>query len=70
MYEMLTGQLPFRGKNKPAIQKAICSAKLKMPSFFTSEVVGLIKAWGQLRTKHSTDVKCPTPPPSYPSCLC
>mmetsp|Transcript_8627 Transcript_8627/g.34885 ORF Transcript_8627/g.34885 Transcript_8627/m.34885 type:complete len:630 (-) Transcript_8627:1620-3509(-) len=44
MYEMLTGQLPFRGKNKPAVQKAICSAKLKIPSFLPGECVTLIKA--------------------------
>ena len=43
MYEMLTGQLPFRGKNKPAIQKAICSHKLKMPSFLPGDATGLIK---------------------------
>jgi p70 ribosomal S6 kinase len=43
MYEMLTGQLPFRGKNKPAIQKAICSHKLKMPTFLPGDVMGLIK---------------------------
>ena len=44
MYEMLTGQLPFRGKNKPAIQKAICSHKLKMPSFLPGDVMNLIKS--------------------------
>ena len=44
MYEMLTGQLPFRGKNKPAVQKAICSAKFKIPSFLPGECVTLIKA--------------------------
>ena len=43
MYEMLTGQLPFRGKNKPAIQKAICSHKLKMPSFLPGDAMHLIK---------------------------
>ena len=44
MYEMLTGQLPFRGKNKPAVQKAICSAKLKMPTFLPADVMNIIKA--------------------------
>ena len=43
MYEMLTGSLPFRGKNKPAIQKAICSHKLKMPTFLPGDVTSLIK---------------------------
>ena len=43
MYEMLTGQLPFRGKNKPAVQKAICSAKLKIPTFLPGEASVLIK---------------------------
>ena len=43
MYEMLTGQLPFRGKNKPAIQKAICSHKLKTPSFLPGDATQLIK---------------------------
>ena len=44
IFEMLTGQLPFRGKNKPAIQKAICGAKLKMPTFLPSDATSLIKS--------------------------
>ena len=44
MFEMLTGQLPFRGKNKPAIQRAICNAKLKMPTFLPGDVMHLIKS--------------------------
>ena len=43
MFEMLSGTLPFKGKNKQAVQKAICSEKVKVPNYFQPEAVGLIK---------------------------
>ena len=43
MFEMLAGTLPFKGKNKQAVQKAICSEKVKVPNYFQPEAVGLIK---------------------------
>ena len=43
MFEMLSGTLPFKGKNKQAVQKAICSEKVKVPNYFLPDAVGLIK---------------------------
>ncbi|CAL6391634.1 unnamed protein product [Bathycoccus prasinos] len=43
LYEMLIGQLPFRGKNKAAIQKAITSQKIKMPTFVENDSAKLIQ---------------------------
>ena len=43
LYEMLIGQLPFRGKNKAAIQKAITSQKIKMPTFVENDAAKLIQ---------------------------
>lgn len=43
LYEMLIGQLPFRGKNKAAIQKAITSQKIKMPAFVETDAAKLIQ---------------------------
>jgi len=43
LYEMLIGQLPFRGKNKAAIQKAITSQKIKMPTFVETDAAKLIQ---------------------------
>ena len=43
LYEMLIGQLPFRGKNKAAIQKAICTQKMKIPAFVESDAAKLIQ---------------------------
>ena len=43
LYEMLIGQLPFRGKNKAAIQKAITTQKIKMPSFVEIDAAKLIQ---------------------------
>ena len=45
MYEMLAGTLPFKGKNKQLVQKAICSEKIKVPTFFLPDAVGLIKGF-------------------------
>ena len=43
IFEMLSGTLPFKGKNKQAVQKAICSEKVKVPNYFQPDAVGLIK---------------------------
>ena len=51
MFEMLAGTLPFKGKNKQLVQKAICSEKVKVPNYFLPDAVGLIKG---LLTKEPT----------------
>jgi ribosomal protein S6 kinase beta len=51
MFEMLAGTLPFKGKNKQLVQKAICSDKVKVPNYFLPDAVGLIKG---LLTKEPT----------------
>ena len=43
IFEMLSGSLPFKGKNKAAVQKAICTEKVKVPTYFQPDAVGLIK---------------------------
>uniref|UniRef100_A0A7N0UPH7 non-specific serine/threonine protein kinase n=1 Tax=Kalanchoe fedtschenkoi TaxID=63787 RepID=A0A7N0UPH7_KALFE len=43
LYEMLTGKLPFSGKNRQVIQHKILKDKLKLPSFLSSEGHSLLK---------------------------
>uniref|UniRef100_A0A914BZQ2 Ribosomal protein S6 kinase n=1 Tax=Acrobeloides nanus TaxID=290746 RepID=A0A914BZQ2_9BILA len=44
MYEMLTGHLPFQGENRRDTMTQILKAKLRMPSFLSSEAQSLLRA--------------------------
>eukprot|EP01117_Protostelium_nocturnum_P013726 TRINITY_DN5155_c0_g1_i1.p1 TRINITY_DN5155_c0_g1~~TRINITY_DN5155_c0_g1_i1.p1 ORF type:complete len:433 (-),score=175.41 TRINITY_DN5155_c0_g1_i1:61-1359(-) len=43
LFDMISGRPPFESDNEEALQKKICTQKLKIPSFFTSEASSLIK---------------------------
>ncbi|KMT17414.1 hypothetical protein BVRB_2g038690 [Beta vulgaris subsp. vulgaris] len=43
LYEMLTGELPFRGGNRYKLQQKILKDKIKLPTFLSSEAHSLIK---------------------------
>uniref|UniRef100_A0A8B9KBW1 Ribosomal protein S6 kinase n=1 Tax=Astyanax mexicanus TaxID=7994 RepID=A0A8B9KBW1_ASTMX len=44
MFEMLTGSLPFQGKDRKETMALILKAKLGMPQFLSSEVQSLLRA--------------------------
>ncbi|XP_075462651.1 ribosomal protein S6 kinase 2 beta-like [Ascaphus truei] len=44
MFEMLTGSLPFHGKDRKETMTLILKAKLGMPQFLSSEAQGLLRA--------------------------
>uniref|UniRef100_A0AAY4ELP8 Ribosomal protein S6 kinase n=1 Tax=Denticeps clupeoides TaxID=299321 RepID=A0AAY4ELP8_9TELE len=44
MFEMLTGSLPFQGKNRKETMALILKAKLGMPQFLSPEVQSLLRA--------------------------
>ncbi|XP_044143995.1 ribosomal protein S6 kinase alpha-1 isoform X1 [Bufo gargarizans] len=44
MFEMLTGSLPFQGKDRKETMTLILKAKLGMPQFLSSEAQGLLRA--------------------------
>ncbi|XP_066495139.1 ribosomal protein S6 kinase alpha-1 [Tiliqua scincoides] len=44
MFEMLTGALPFQGKNRKETMTLILKAKLGMPQFLSSEAQSLLRA--------------------------
>ncbi|KAL7582528.1 hypothetical protein Lser_V15G42932 [Lactuca serriola] len=44
LYEMLTGQPPFRGGNREKIQQKIVKEKMKLPAYLSSEAHSLLKA--------------------------
>ncbi|KAI3411759.1 Ribosomal protein S6 kinase alpha-1 [Globodera pallida] len=44
MFEMLTGQLPFQGKNRHDTMNLILKAKLGMPGFLSPEAQSLLRA--------------------------
>ena len=43
MFEMLTGSLPFRDKNRKLTMLMICQDKLAMPAFLTAEAQSLLR---------------------------
>jgi len=43
MYEMLTGQLPFQGRDRKETIQQIMKAKLAMPSFLAKDTQGLLR---------------------------
>lgn len=43
MFEMLTGSLPFRDKNRKVTMLMICKEKLAMPAFLTAEAQSLLR---------------------------
>ena len=43
MYEMLTGQLPFHGRDRRDTMSQILKAKLSMPQFLSKEAQGLLR---------------------------
>ncbi|KAL6770959.1 S6K1 [Auxenochlorella protothecoides x Auxenochlorella symbiontica] len=44
LHEMLCGVPPFRAKSRPALQKAITTAKFKLPSYLSTPAANLVKA--------------------------
>ncbi|KAL4557756.1 hypothetical protein LXL04_035944 [Taraxacum kok-saghyz] len=44
LYEMLTGQPPFRGGNREKIQRKIVKEKMKLPAYLSSEAHSILKA--------------------------
>lgn len=44
MYEMLTGALPFTGKDRRETMERIMKAKLQMPTFLSAEAQSLLRA--------------------------
>ncbi|KAI3753466.1 hypothetical protein L2E82_25519 [Cichorium intybus] len=44
LFEMLTGQPPFRGGNREKIQQKIVKEKMKLPAYLSSEAHSLLKA--------------------------
>ncbi|KAL4424405.1 hypothetical protein ABPG77_005648 [Micractinium sp. CCAP 211/92] len=44
LFEMLCGMPPFRAKGRAQLQKLIAAAKLKLPSYLSSEAQSLLKA--------------------------
>ena len=44
MYEMLTGQLPFTGKDRRDTMNLILKAKLSMPQFLSADAQSLLRA--------------------------
>ena len=43
MYEMLTGQLPFTGKDRKDTMQMILKAKLSMPQFLSQDAQALLR---------------------------
>ena len=43
LYEMLCGVPPFRAKSRPALQKLITSAKVKIPGYLSSDAANLLR---------------------------
>merc|ERR1712060_222322 len=44
LFEMLTGRLPFEGKNRQQLQRAIIHDRLRLPTFLSSAACNSIKA--------------------------
>ena len=44
LFEMLTGNAPFRAKNRGVLQKKILTEKIKYPTFLTSAAHKLLTA--------------------------
>jgi len=43
LFEMLTGDVPFRAKNRSLLQKEITSKKVKLPPYLTAEATNILK---------------------------
>jgi serine/threonine protein kinase len=43
IYDMLTGQPPFQARNRKTLQKKICSAKIKLPTYVSKEAHSIMR---------------------------
>uniref|UniRef100_A0A4W5QM50 non-specific serine/threonine protein kinase n=1 Tax=Hucho hucho TaxID=62062 RepID=A0A4W5QM50_9TELE len=63
MFEMLTGSLPFQGKDRKETMVLILKAKLGMPQFLSPEVQSLIRSRALLKCKlYRREIKPPFKP--------
>ena len=57
MYEMLTGQLPFTGKDRKDTMQMILKAKLSMPQFLSQDAQALLRCLFKERLNHRYKIK-------------